>query len=434
MYNKSIKININIYLSKLNRNSASFAIMPVYEYTALDSSGKKLKGIIDADSLAAARQKIRHTGNYPVDIQETVPVSRTEKGREFASLHLTQPVRQQEINVITRQLATLLGAGIPLVPALNGLIEQTTNQSLKKIIAQIKDAVNEGNSLTAALSEHPRLFSKIYINMVRAGEASGSLEVVLEQLAEFGENQQAMKSKISTALMYPIFMALVGTVVLFILITFVVPTITKVFADTRQVLPLPTIILINLSSFLQAYWWLVLALLLGIAFLVRYIIRQPRGRRTWDRLKLSLPLLGDLNMKIAAARLGRTLGSLLRSGVPLITSLGIVKNIFNNILLAEVIDEAMEHLEKGGSLSETLRESKWFPPMLVQMLAVGEQSGAMEKMLNKVADNYEREVETKIMAMTTMIEPVMILVMGLIVSFIVISILLPIFEMNQLIK
>ncbi|HDL98737.1 MAG TPA: type II secretion system protein GspF [Desulfobacteraceae bacterium] len=408
--------------------------MPVYEYTALDSSGKKLKGIIDADSLAAARQKIRHTGNYPVDIQETVPVSRTEKGREFASLHLTQPVRQQEINVITRQLATLLGAGIPLVPALNGLIEQTTNQSLKKIIAQIKDAVNEGNSLTAALSEHPRLFSKIYINMVRAGEASGSLEVVLEQLAEFGENQQAMKSKISTALMYPIFMALVGTVVLFILITFVVPTITKVFADTRQVLPLPTIILINLSSFLQAYWWLVLALLLGIAFLVRYIIRQPRGRRTWDRLKLSLPLLGDLNMKIAAARLGRTLGSLLRSGVPLITSLGIVKNIFNNILLAEVIDEAMEHLEKGGSLSETLRESKWFPPMLVQMLAVGEQSGAMEKMLNKVADNYEREVETKIMAMTTMIEPVMILVMGLIVSFIVISILLPIFEMNQLIK
>ncbi|HDK44457.1 MAG TPA: type II secretion system protein GspF, partial [Desulfobacteraceae bacterium] len=178
--------------------------MPVYEYTALDSSGKKLKGIIDADSLAAARQKIRHTGNYPVDIQETVPVSRTEKGREFASLHLTQPVRQQEINVITRQLATLLGAGIPLVPALNGLIEQTTNQSLKKVIAQIKDAVNEGNSLTAALSEHPRLFSKIYINMVRAGEASGSLEVVLEQLAEFGENQQAMKSKISTALMYPI--------------------------------------------------------------------------------------------------------------------------------------------------------------------------------------------------------------------------------------
>ncbi len=408
--------------------------MPVYEYTALNSSGKKLKGIIDADSMAAARQKIRHTGNYPVDIRETVPVSRTGKGREFASLHLTQPVRQQEINVTTRQLATLLGAGIPLVPALNGLIEQTANQSLKKIIAQIKDAVNEGNSLSSALSEHPRLFSKIYINMVKAGEASGSLEVVLEQLAEFGENQQAMKSKISTALMYPIFMALVGTVVLFILITFVVPTITKVFADTRQVLPLPTIILINLSSFLRDYWWLVLALLIGLAFLVRYIIRRPRGRRAWDRLKLSLPLLGDLNMKIAAARLGRTLGSLLRSGVPLITSLDIVKNIFNNILLAEVIDEAMEHLEKGGSLSETLRESKWFPPMLVQMLAVGEQSGAMEKMLNKVADNYEREVETKIMAMTTMIEPVMILVMGLIVSFIVISILLPIFEMNQLIK
>ncbi len=409
--------------------------MPVYEYSALDPSGKKLKGIIDADSLAAARQKIRHTGNYPVAIREAVPVSLAgKKSREFALLHLTQPVRPQEINVTTRQIATLLGAGIPLVPALSVLIEQATNQGLKKIIAQVKDAVNGGNSLTSALSEHPRLFSKIYINIVRAGEASGSLEVVLEQLAEFGENQQAMKSKIKTALMYPIFMALVGTVVLFILITFVVPTITKVFADTRQALPLPTIILINLSGFLRDYWWLVLALLIGFAFLVRYIIHQPRGRRAWDRLKLSLPLLGDLNTKIAAVRLGRTLGSLLRSGVPLITSLGIVKNIFNNILLAEVIDEAMEHLEKGGSLSETLRESKWFPPMLVQMLAVGEQSGAMEKMLNKVADSYEREVETKIMAMTTLIEPVMILVMGLIVSFIVISILLPIFEMNQLIK
>jgi len=408
--------------------------MPVYEYTALNASGKKLKGIIDADSLTAARQKIRHAGSYPVAIRETVPDSKEKKQRASGSLRFGQRIRPQEIQIMTRQLATLLGAGIPLIPALNGLVEQTGNQSLHRVIAQIKDAVNEGNSLTSALEEHPRLFSTIYINMVRAGEASGSLDVVLEQLAEFGEKQQAMKSRIKAAMMYPIFMAVIGTIVLFILISFVVPTITKVFEDTRQALPLPTTILISLSSFLRDYWWLVLALSAGLTVLVRYLVHQPQGRRTWDQLKLTLPLFGDLNIKIAAGRFGRTLGSLLQSGVPLITSLRIVQNIFNNVLLADVIDDATEDLAKGGSLSKILKASLWFPPMLVQMIAVGEQSGTLEKMLKKAAESYEQEVEVKILALTSMIEPVMILIMGLMVSFIVVSILLPIFEMNQLIK
>ena len=408
--------------------------MPVYEYTALDPAGKKLKGVLDADSLAAARQKIRQTGKYPVNIRETVPRARQTKKRSFLSLQTGQRVKQQEIHVATRQLATLLGAGIPLVPALNGLVEQTTNKTLKTIITQIKESVNEGNSLTSALAEHPRLFSRIYVNMVRAGEASGSLDVVLERLAEFGERQQALRSRIKAALIYPIFMALVGTVVLFLLITFIVPSITKVFDDRNQVLPLPTIILIKISSFLQSYWWLVLLLLVVLISGIRFFIQRPRGRRIWDKLKLTLPLLQDLNIKIAAASMGRTLASLLQSGVPLITSLQIVKNILNNVLLAEVMDQATEELEKGKSLSVILRGNKYFTPMLVQMIAVGEQSGALEKMLEKAADSYEKEVEAKIMAMTSMIEPIMILAMGLVVSFIVISILLPIFEMNQLIK
>ena len=408
--------------------------MPVYEYTALDTKGKKLKGVLDADSMAAARQKIRQTGRYPVDIKETVPKARQAKKGSFLSLQTGPRVKQQEIHIATRQLATLLGAGIPLVPALNGLIEQTTNKTLKTIITQLKDSVNEGNSLTSALSEHPRLFSRIYVNMVRAGEASGSLDVVLERLAEFGERQQALRSRITAALIYPIFMALVGTVVLFLLITFIVPSITKVFSDRNQVLPLPTTVLINISSFLQIYWWLVLILFAALVLGLRLFIQRPKGRRIWDKLKLSLPILKDLNIKIAAASMGRTLASLLQSGVPLITSLQIVKNILNNVLLAEVMDEATEELEKGKSLSGILRGNKYFTPMLVQMIAVGEQSGALEKMLEKAADSYEKEVETKIMAMTSMIEPVMILAMGLVVSFIVISILLPIFEMNQLIK
>lgn len=408
--------------------------MPVYEYTALNTAGKKLKGIIDADSLTAARQKIRQAGSYPVDIKETIPKARTKSGKGFQLPQFGKRVKQQEIHVATRQLATLLGAGIPLVPALNGLLEQTTNPALRTIIAQIKDGVNEGNSLTTALSEHPRLFSRIYINMVQAGEASGSLDVVLERLAEFGENQQALKSRITAAMIYPIFMALVGMGVLFMLITFIVPSITKVFEGTRQALPLPTVFLIKLSSLLANYWWLLLLLILAGVAAVRYGLSRPAGRRFWDQMKLTLPGLSDLNIKIASARFGRTLSSMLHAGVPLFTSLGIVKNILNNVILGEVIEEAAVELEKGKNLSQILRGSRWFTPMLVQMIAVGEQSGALEKMLEKAAESYEKEVEAKILALTSMIEPIMILTMGVVVSFIVISILLPIFEMNQLIR
>ncbi|WP_339137790.1 MAG: type II secretion system inner membrane protein GspF [Candidatus Electrothrix sp. GW3-4] len=412
--------------------------MPVYEYTALNAQGKKQKGVLDADSISAARQKIRKDGSYPVEIKETVPRGRRGKKeaekKNALSLQFGSRIKQQEIHVATRQLATLLGAGIPLVPALSGLVEQTSNKTLQTKITQIKDSVNEGNSLTSSLAEHPRLFSKIYVNMVQAGEASGSLDVVLERLAEVGERQQAMRSRIAAALIYPIFMALVGIGVLFLLITFIVPSITKVFTDRDQALPLPTTILISLSDFLQNYWIILAFLIIGLIIGIRFFIQQPKGQRIWDTLKLSFPVLKDLNIKIAAATLGRTMSSLLQSGVPLITSLQIVKNILDNVLLADVMDMAAEELEKGKSLSSVLRGNKYFTPMLVQMIAVGEQSGSLEKMLEKAADSYEKEVETKVMAMTSMIEPIMILVMGVAVSFIVISILLPIFEMNQLIK
>ncbi len=408
--------------------------MPVYEYSALNPAGKKLKGIVEADSRTAARQKIRQAGNYPVDIKETLSGKKGETKRKASFFRLGGRIKQQEVHIATRQLATLLGAGIPLVPALNGLIEQTTNPAFRTIIAQIKDQVNEGNSLTTALSEHPRIFSRIYINMVQAGEASGSLDVVLERLADFGENQQALKSRITAALIYPVFMGFVGIGVLFTLITVIIPKITKVFEGSKQALPLPTLFLIGLSNMLAHYWWLIFLLIIAIVIGVRYALARPRGRRFWDRMKLTLPGLRDINIKIASARFSRTLSSLLHAGVPLFTSLGIVKNILNNTLLAEVIDNAALELEKGKSLSDILRKSKWFTPMLVQMIAVGEQSGALEKMLDKAAVSYEKEIEAKILALTSMIEPIMILGMGLVVAFIVISILLPIFEMNQLIR
>ncbi|WP_417915637.1 type II secretion system inner membrane protein GspF [Candidatus Electronema sp. JM] len=413
--------------------------MPVYEYIALDAAGKKHKGVLDADSLPVARQKIRQLGKYPVELKETAPKGR--KGRKDSgvsslfSLQSGPRIRQQDVHVATRQLATLLGAGIPLVPALNGLIEQTSSKSLQTIITQIKDSVNEGNSLTESLAEHPRLFSKVYINMVRAGEASGSLDVVLERLAEFGERQQAMRARLSAALIYPIFMALVGAGVLFALITFIVPSITKVFIERKQALPLPTTLLIYFSAFLQQYWWAVLLLLAAVFVGLRYFFLQhPHGRRIWDRMKLTLPVIGDLNIKAAAAAMSRTMSSLLQSGVPLVTTLQIVKNILSNVLLTDILEQAAAELEKGKSLSGFLRGNPYFTPMLVQMIAVGEQSGALEKMLAKAADSYEKEVEAKVLAMTAMIEPIMILLMGAAVGFIVMSILLPIFEMNQLVK
>lgn len=407
--------------------------MPVYQFSALTKTGEKRKGVIEADSLTAARQKIRGQGDYPIEIKETSSKLTTDK-TPLLSMTLGQGIKQQEVHIATRQLATLLGAGIPLVQALNGLIEQTENRTFKTILAQIKDAVNEGNSLTSALMEHPKLFSKIYTNMVRAGEASGSLDVVLDRLAEFGENQQTLRSRIKGAMLYPLFMAIVGIAVLFLLITFIVPSITSVFEGTKQALPLPTIILISISSFLKQFWWAVLFALSGLIAAIRWYVATPAGRRRWDLLKLSLPGIRDLNIKIASARFGRTLSSLLHSGVSLITALQIVKNIVDNVLLAELLNEACNELEQGKSLSQFFRGNKWFPPMLVQMMAVGEQSGTLDKMLDKAANSYEKEVEAKILALTSMIEPVMILSMGLVVSFIVISILLPIFEMNQLIR
>ena len=408
--------------------------MPVYEYTALDRAGKNVSGIIDADSSVAARQKLRASGKFPVEVKETTVKAKAESAKNFSLPLLFNRVTADDIHALTRQLATLLNAGIPLVGALDALMEQTTSPPLKKIIAQIKESVNEGNSLTVSLTKHPKLFSNIYINMVRAGEASGSLDVVLERLAEFGEHQQALKGRFQAALVYPIFMAIIGSGVLFFLLSFVVPNLTRIFTEMKQVLPLPTTILIWFSGFMRFYWWAILLLIVAIIFGIKEFIKTPKGRYIWDTLKLRLPVIGQINRKIALARFGRTLGSLLQSGVPLITSLQIVRNIVNNVLIGAVIDEAMEDIQAGKSLHFALSRSIWFPPVFRQMVAVGEQSGDLEKMLHKIADAYEREVETRITGMTALLEPIMILLMAVIVGFIVISILLPIFEMNQMVR
>jgi general secretion pathway protein F len=408
--------------------------MPVYEYRALSNSGKTVKGILDADSDVVAREKLRASGIFPVEIKEALSKPKGLPSEPGSVVRLLRGVRPAEISVMTRQLSTLLGAGVPLIGSLESLVAQITNPTFKRIMAQVKESVNEGNSLALSLSQHPKVFSSIYVNMVQSGEASGSLDVVMDRLADFGEHQQALRSRFKAALAYPIFMSIVGTIVLFVLVTFIVPNITSVFAEMRQALPLPTVVLIGVSDFLLSFWWVILLAVFCGILMLRRIGKRPGARYLWDRLKLRMPVIGRLNQKIVLGRFARTLGSLLQSGVSLISALQIVSRIVDNVLVQEVIEKAGDEIQKGQSLAGSLSKSPWFPSMAVQMISVGEQSGELEGMLYKIAESQEREVESQITALTSMLEPVMILMMGVIVGFIVFSIILPIIEMSQMIR
>ena len=409
--------------------------MPVYEYKALDNKGKKLKGIIDAESIFAARQKLRETDIFPVELNETLSKEKEDTSTKKSVGNLFKRVSLREVSIMTRQLATLLGAGLPLLPSITALVSQTVNPKLKKTLAQIKEEVNEGNSLTKSISHYPGIFPPFYVNMVRAGEASGTLNIVLERLADFNENQQALRGRIKAALAYPLFMFLIGSTVLFFLTTFIVPKITSIFDEMHQTLPGITVFLISVSSFLKSFWWIICLFLIAAFFGLRYLLtKTSKGQYFLDKMKLKIPLFGPLIHKMAVGRFSRTLGTLLESGVPLLTALSIVKNVVDNRLIADAIANASKEVEEGHDLSSPLSQSGLFPPIAVQMMSVGEQSGTMEAMLYKIADNFETEVESNITMLTSMLEPVMILVMGLAVGFIVISILLPIFEMNQLIR
>ena len=408
--------------------------MSVYEYVALDKKGRERKGFVDAPGVSVARQQLREEGIYPVEISQ----AREKKNSVLSGmmeLGFLQKVSAKEVAIFTRQLSTLLGAGIPLVPSFSVLLAQTRNPLLQKMLAEIRADLNEGKSLTAGMENFPRVFPPFYINMVKAGEASGAINLVLERLADFSESQQALLSKIRSALAYPLIMLLVGSLVIFLLMTFVVPKITGIFTDMKQTLPLITVILIAVSNFLKSFWWLICLLIVaGIAAFKYLTAGTENGRRFWDSFRLKAPVWGSVNLKIAIARFSRTLATLLQSGVPLLTAMEIVRNVVNNIIIGETIERAAKEVEEGQSLAAPLAASGLFPPMVTEMIAVGEQSGSLEKMLNRIAVSYETEAQSDIMVMTSLLEPLMILAMGLIVGFIVISILLPIFEMNQLVR
>ncbi len=414
--------------------------MAVFEYNGLSSSGKKTTGIIDADSLDSAQEDLKLRGIFPTSITRLesgagrkINKAGTDKKQFFHLPVLFAPVKSSEISMITRQLATLLSAGFPLLKAVATLVPQARTKAFQRILSRIKDAIEEGNSFAEALSAHPRVFTPVYINMVKAGEASGTLEIVLERLADFSEKKEDTRKKIQASLAYPMFMAVIGFLVLLFLLIFIVPNITKIFTDMNHDLPMPTQILLGVSGFIKVWWWLILPTPLAGFFGLYGIRKTETGGRVIDRLILSMPVAGSLIQQLIAARFTRTLGSLLDNGVPLLTSLGITRTISGNRIIADLIEKASQTVEQGGSLGSVLEKSPAFPNLASQMIKVGEKSGEMEKMLEKSAELFERNVQTAITAATSIIEPLIILLMGVVIGFIILAVCLPIFEINQLV-
>ena len=405
--------------------------MPVYEYRGLSAEGRKIKGIIDAASPRIARTKLRAMQIFPIDLREELQRPHIT---EDPLTKLFQRVRPQDVSITTRQLSTLLEAGTPLVSALDAIIEQTDNHALKKVVAQIREEIKEGRSFADALENHRKIFSDLYVNMIRAGEESGALEGVLLRLADFTENQIRLKNRIRAALAYPLLMTIIGVGVMIFLLTFVIPQVTQVFQEMGHTLPLPTRILMAVSNLFSGYWWAIILGFILVMVGIRRYLRSPKGALRWDGVKLRLPLFGGIILRGAVARFARTLATLLQGGLPILNSLEIVKTVVNNQLLAQAIEETKIEVREGGDIASPLKRSGYFPAIVTHMIATGEASGDLEEMLVKVADAYEAEVETKVTALTSILEPVIILAMGVVVGFIVISILLPIFEMNQLVR
>ncbi len=405
--------------------------MPVYEYTALNKKGKTISGLIDSENIRTAKTKLRSATIYPISITEVD--EQITKHKQRVSF-FSSKIRISEISMMTRQLATLISAGFPLTTALNTMLPQTKKESFKRVLSRIKDSIEEGSSFAEALAKYPGIFSTVYLNMVRAGEASGTLDIVLDRLADISEKQHHLNSKIKSAMAYPLLMTFVGAGVLFFLLTVIVPNITSIFVEMNQALPVTTQILISTSRFLRQWWLLILGG--GGILVISYNIAKKNlsFQLSVDRFILRIPVIGDLVRKIAVARFTGTLGTLLENGVSLLNALEIVQNVTGNKIIEAAIIDAAKEVERGNELGSALSRNKNFPYLAVQMIKIGEQSGKLEPMLKKTATVYENEIETSILGMTSLMEPVIILIMAFVVGFIVLSICLPIFEMNQLVK
>ena len=404
--------------------------MTVYSYKATDKSGKFVEGDIDAPDYHAAVQQIRQLNYFPVKVAEGK--NKISSGLKLSLPQLGSKVSTKDLMTITLQLATLVDAGLTLDEGLSTLIKLAETEQIRSILTDIRKQVHAGSNFADALEEHPDVFSKLYVNMVRAGEAGGMVGEALARLAMFLEKSVELKNNIRSAMVYPAILSLVGGAAVIILITFVVPQFSKLFEDMGAALPLPTQIMLGLSSLIINYWLaLVLAILGGIGAFTFYV-RTHKGRLQWDTLLLKLPLFGPLIRKIEVSRFSLTMATLLKSGVPILQAMGIVQSILINRVISDAVGNLKQALKRGKGLSGPLQEAGVFPPMGVHMITVGQTSGALDEMLTKVSQTYDKEVEQAIKQVISLIEPMMILFMAIVIGFIVVSMLLAIFSANDI--
>ncbi|UCE86240.1 MAG: type II secretion system inner membrane protein GspF [Deltaproteobacteria bacterium] len=402
--------------------------MPVYAYKGVTASGRRTRGFVDAETPRAARAKLRRDAVFPTELEESGAAERSERsGSREISLDLFRRVSVTDLALATRQLATLVGAGIPLVAALSALSQQVDSPKLKSVIGQVRDRVNEGANLADAM-EDMSTFSTLYVSMVRAGEVGGTLDQVLVRLADYLENQARLRSKVGSVLIYPAVMFVFAMVVVAALVTVVLPRITDLLVSMNRELPIYTRVIISVSEFARGYWWLVLLLLVAALIAVRAFARTQRGRVSLDQLKLSLPVLGGVNRVISISRFSRTLSTLLTGGVPIVRALDIAEATANNAVIGRAIDAARKNIMEGAPLAKPLQASGEFPPLVTVMVDVGERSGELESMLSKIADTYDEQVETVVTRLTALLEPLLILVMVGVVLVIIMGTLMPLLQ------
>ena len=405
--------------------------MPVYEYTARDATGRVLAGAIEAENDTNVTQKLREMGFFITNLQrKNEPVGVGEYFARFRGIGL------KDLAIFSRQFSTMVNAGLSLVRTLSILEEQTTQKQLREVIGEIRADIEGGGTLSSALAKHPQAFSTLYVNMVKAGEAGGVLDEVLIRLANFLEKELALRQKIKSATTYPILLACAAVSALLFMTVVIIPQFASFFKElgSNAALPLPTQIAMGVSLLIRHYWYIMIAVLFVALYAARWYVRTPVGKANFDRLKLRLPVLGPVNKKIVIARFSRTFGTLVASGVPIMQSLEVVAKAIDNVQVAKAVEAVRSSIREGESIAIPLQASGMFPPMVVQMVKVGEETGSLETMLTKVADFYDAEIEATVASLTSILEPILIVGMGVVIGAMLISLYLPIFNLALSVK
>lgn len=404
--------------------------MPIFEYKGLTRDGKNTKGVVDSENLRSARAKLKKDGLFVVEIKDK------KKSADSADRKRKHPksgkkVGVKDLSLMTRQLATLIKANIPLVEALTAISEQVENPTLKEAISDCKNMVNEGAPFYKSLAKYPNVFNNIYVSMCEAGEMSGTLDMILLRLAEFTESENELRSKVKSALTYPVVMLVVTVGMLSFLFVFVIPKMVAVFEGFPEAkLPWYTEIIFAFSAIMVSYWYVFFGVTATIYFLFVNWKKTPAGKRRWDRISLKLPMFGEMTQMVAVSRFTRTLATLLTGGVPMLSALQTVRNVVDNDIIADAIDQARGNISEGESIAGPLKKSGQFPPIVLHMVSIGEKTGDLENMLLQVSEAFDFQVKNKVEGLTSIMGPVVLILMGFAIGIIVFSVMVPMFELS----